>query len=58
MATVGMLSATLKCDKPVSTPMAALTGVYAGAYAPAVDLGNINETPSPQLVVDALKKIL
>lgn len=36
----------------------ALTGVYAGAYAPAVNLGNINETPSPQLVVDALKKIL
>lgn len=35
-----------------------LTGVYAGAHSPAINLGNINEIPSPQLVLDALKKIL
>lgn len=36
----------------------ALTGVYAGALAPAVNLGNINEIPTPHQVADALKKIL
>lgn len=36
----------------------ALTGVYAGAHAPAVNLGNVGEIPSPRQVLDALKKIL
>lgn len=36
----------------------ALTGVYAGAHAPAINLGNINQTPSPQQVLEALKKII
>ena len=36
----------------------ALTGVYAGARAPAINLGNINEIPSPQTVLAALKKII
>ena len=36
----------------------ALTGVYAGAQAPAINLGNINQTPSPQQVLEALKKII
>jgi heptosyltransferase-1 len=36
----------------------ALTGVYAGAYAPAINLGNINNTPSPPEVLEALKKII
>ncbi len=36
----------------------ALTGVYAGAQAPAINLGNINQTPSPQQVLKALKKII
>lgn len=36
----------------------ALTGVYAGAAAPAINLGNINEIPTPRQVADTLKKIL
>lgn len=36
----------------------ALTGVYAGAQAPAINLGNINQTPSPREVLEALKKII
>jgi len=36
----------------------ALTGVYAGAHAPAINLGNIHQIPEPAQVTDALKKIL
>ena len=36
----------------------ALTGVYAGAHAQAINLGNINQIPSPLQVLDALKKII
>ncbi|ACT48640.1 lipopolysaccharide heptosyltransferase I [Methylotenera mobilis] len=36
----------------------ALTGVYAGAHAPAINLGNINQTPTHAQVIDALKNIL
>lgn len=36
----------------------ALTGVYGGARAPAINLGNINEIPSPLQVLAALKKII
>jgi heptosyltransferase-1 len=36
----------------------ALTGVYAGARAPAINLGNINQIPSPLQVLAALKKII
>lgn len=36
----------------------ALTGVYAGAFAPAVNLGNISQIPTPAQVLQALKKIL
>jgi heptosyltransferase-1 len=35
-----------------------LTGVYAGAYAPAINLGNIGEIPSVAHVTNALEKIL
>jgi len=35
-----------------------LTGVYAGAHAPATNLGNINIIPEPLQVTDALKNIL
>lgn len=36
----------------------ALTGVYAGAHAPAINLGNVNQIPSPLQVLEALKKII
>lgn len=36
----------------------ALTGVYAGANAPAINLGNINQIPAATAVMDALKNIL
>ena len=36
----------------------ALTGVYAGAFAPAINLGNISQIPTPAQVLQALKKIL
>ncbi len=36
----------------------ALTGVYAGALAPAINLGNISEMPSVSDVTDALQQIL
>lgn len=36
----------------------ALTGVYAGAYAPAINLGNVGEIPSVAHVTNALEKIL
>ena len=36
----------------------ALTGVYAGANAPAINLGNINQIPTPVQVIDGLKNIL
>ena len=36
----------------------ALTGVYAGANAPAINLGNINQIPTATAVMDALKNIL
>jgi heptosyltransferase-1 len=34
-----------------------LTGVFAGAYAPAVNLGNINQTPNVSEVFDAFLNI-
>lgn len=36
----------------------ALTGVYAGAHASAINLGNINQIPTPVQVIDGLKNIL
>lgn len=36
----------------------ALTGVYASVYAPAINLGNINNTPEPEEIIEALKNIL
>ncbi len=36
----------------------ALTGVYAGAYAPAINLGNIGETPPVTDIINTLNKIL
>lgn len=36
----------------------ALTGVYAGKLAPAVNLGNVGKIPSPHQVLEALRKII
>ncbi len=36
----------------------ALTGVYAGSLAPAINLGNVGEIPYPNQVLDALRKII
>ena len=36
----------------------ALTGVYAGTNAPAINLGNINQIPAATMVMNALKNIL
>jgi heptosyltransferase-1 len=36
----------------------ALTGIYAGSKVAAINLGNINVTPSTQQVVTTLEKII
>jgi heptosyltransferase-1 len=36
----------------------ALTGIYAGSKAPAINLGNINQTPTVQQVIQNLEKII
>lgn len=36
----------------------ALTGIYGGSKAPAINLGNIHQAPTPQQVIQNLEKII